>query len=284
MVVGKREIFETTPYRNNCPINLEFMDDRYCVEKIVLYYSYNIFWEYQWMIQKIDIEELCNNNQELLANVEFWLPFKIGILKLIVDKKLKVLEYIPKDVLLEWKEVILNALKSEIPCSFCNIPKNFQENRDCLLEALRNRRTNMKDPVLVDILEKYAAEKKDREMIMMAISKDERYLKHFSNDRDIILALISHYHKHLKHETFDFWLKGISNSVKDFGFVLKFISEDGRNDRDFMLKLLQNPLDYVFEIASEKLKFYFGMCEKKILQNWKEIYGKQMIGMIIQDI
>ena len=74
----------------------------------------------------------CKSNRELIGNVEFWLPFKYGILKFILNKDLRGLKYIPKDILLELKDELIPIVEKIYNFSFSFDPDDVDDAKKAL--------------------------------------------------------------------------------------------------------------------------------------------------------
>ncbi|KAF0972615.1 hypothetical protein FDP41_008864 [Naegleria fowleri] len=122
-------------YGNPYQFPIEFLNDRDIVKKMMVdctirngYFSLI----HPWMAQEIDIAELCKSNRELIGNVEFWLPFKYGILKFILNKDLRGLKYIPKDILLELKDELIPIVEKIYNFSFSFDPDDVDDAKKAL--------------------------------------------------------------------------------------------------------------------------------------------------------
>ncbi|KAG2378080.1 hypothetical protein C9374_008702 [Naegleria lovaniensis] len=121
------------PWDNCCQMKIEFMNDRECVASCLnhhIHYSQLV----QRMVQTVNLSELCRSNQEMIGKLEFWTPFKSEILRLIKIKQLHVLKYIPKNILLEWKQELSQICEHYYDFSFIFDLDDFDEAKKVLSE------------------------------------------------------------------------------------------------------------------------------------------------------
>ncbi|KAG2373307.1 hypothetical protein C9374_012296 [Naegleria lovaniensis] len=142
-------------------MNIEFMMDREC---FMMKCIYNFSLPVPWLIQQVNVSELCQNNQDMIGRVEFWRPFKHDILRFIRNDRFQILKYIPKEILLEWKEELTSMvfkpkygfifdfdiddfeeakkLLAKRRCGFFQLSKRLQDNEDIIKHAIHYNPVN----------------------------------------------------------------------------------------------------------------------------------------------
>ncbi|KAF0976417.1 hypothetical protein FDP41_004316 [Naegleria fowleri] len=173
---------------------------------------------------------------------------------------------LPKEFLND-KEIILTALKSNHPCSFSDIPQNFHQDKDLILEIL-NLPIGINVAHDIDHVFPIFVERKDQEVIFAALKKDPKYWDFLSDD--------------LLRNDRDFLLAAIRNNVEPRD-VLYFASKELKQDATFMMEVVKAHQDGLNSILYSK--GYTFLDDKSIFLNSEiGIEGVKVWGIISGDI
>ncbi|KAG2393804.1 hypothetical protein C9374_003568 [Naegleria lovaniensis] len=189
-----------------CDISIEFMNDRECATKFLNHYD-DFHFPVRWMVQHINLSELCEKNHEWIEHVEFWRPFKTGIMNLLKNKKLQVLQHIPKEMLFEWIDDLSSIFNKYFRFSFI---RYIDEAKKALSEGC--------------CLSQLSAMLRDHEEIV----------KHAVNTNSYNML---HASGRLKHDR-----KFCMDTVRSNPLAFLTIPEEFKNDKEFVLELLDTPI------------------------------------------
>ncbi|KAG2372678.1 hypothetical protein C9374_000754 [Naegleria lovaniensis] len=198
--------------QQNRDIPIEFMNDREYVENYGATRS-SFGHEVQWLTQRMGVSELFENNQkqaEVIGNIEFWRPFKIGILQLVASERLTILKFVPKALLLEWKVELSIIFPRYYDFNFLFDLDDFDQAKlalgdgRCLLAQLSERLRDNEEMVMHAIrcnpsknCTLYASErlKQDRRFSMQSLrfyADNDSWLPiELENDKEFILELLN---------------------------------------------------------------------------------------------
>jgi hypothetical protein len=154
------------------------------------------------------------------------------------------LQKFPSELIINDRELILEALKREIPdyadSTLKYLPKEVRNNKEIALVAVRNncraiksvskQLKNDRDVVLAAVRGfglalRYASEelRNDREIVLEAVRSDgEAVSERFGNDREIVLE-----------------------AVRNHGDIIKYASERLKNDKEIVLEAIRSDSDAV---------------------------------------
>ncbi|KAG2393802.1 hypothetical protein C9374_003566 [Naegleria lovaniensis] len=201
----------TNDDKNDLETMIEFMNDPYCVMQLLHHCDDMECFPMIWMMQPIDVSELCEQNQELIGTVEFWRPFKMGILNLLKNKKFQVLKYIPKEILFEWMDDLKPIFIKHYNFSFIFEVDDADEAKKVLCE----------DGC-------YLFQLSDR------LRDNEEIVKHAINAKHVNLYMAS---ERLQHD-FAFLLSVVRSNPETFSKI----PQEFRNDKEFVLELLNTSM------------------------------------------
>ncbi|KAG2383349.1 hypothetical protein C9374_004686 [Naegleria lovaniensis] len=188
-------------------MKIEFLNVPECVMKSCLHHT-NLPLSVKRMTQPIKIAKLCETHRESIESVEFWQPFKIGILRLIKMEQFQILKYVPKEILWEWQEELSEILEETYELSFLFDLDDIDEAKRSLSEyccylfqlseRLRDHEEIVKLAIHLDNSSmQYASErlKNDRTFCMEVVRSNPHVFpdltQELQNDKEFILELLS---------------------------------------------------------------------------------------------